>query len=433
MTVIAMSRTEIDRMNVLQDLAASRIKITEAATLMGLGRRQVFRLAKAYARRGPAALVSRKRGRPSNHAYPADLRDAAIGIIRERYPDFGPTLAAEKLAELHDIHLARETVRQWMITAGLWKDRRARLKAVHQPRYRRDCLGELIQIDGSEHWWFESRGPRCTLLVYIDDATSRLMHLQFVESESTFDYFAATRVYLERYGKPVAFYSDKHGVFRVNRKGAIGGDGMTQFGRALHALNIDIICANSSQAKGRVERANGTLQDRLVKELRLAGAATLAEGNALLPTFIADYNARFAKAPANSKDLHRRLGPGDDLDDAFAWKEERTLSRALTLQYDKVLFIVEPSDQAKAAIGKRVTVVDYPDGRLAIRYRGVELAYRTFDKIRQVSQAAIVENKQLGAALAFIREQPLRREPERRSTKAPRRRDQHNARLFKVG
>ena len=150
--------------------------------------------------------------------------------------------------------------------------------------------------------------------------------------------------------------------------------------------NIDIICANSSPAKGRVERANKTLQDRLVKELRLAGAATLAEGNALLPAFIADYNARFAKPPANNKDLHRPLRAGDDLDDAFAWKEERTLSRALTLQYDKVLFILEPIEQATAAIGKRVTVVDYPDGRLSIRYRGVELAYRTFDKIRQVGR-----------------------------------------------
>jgi hypothetical protein len=259
MTVIAMSRTEIDRMSVLHDLADGRIRIAEASTLMGLGRRQVFRLAKAYSQQGPEALVSRRRGRPSNRCYPADLREAAIGVIRERYSDFGPTLAAEKLADLHDIHLARETVRQWMITAGLWKDRRARLKPVHQPRYRRDCLGELIQIDGSEHWWFEGRGPQCTLLVYIDDATSRLMHLQFVESESTFDYFAATRAYLERHGKPVAFYSDKHGVFRVNKKDAVGGDGMTQFGRALHALNIDIICANSSQAKGRVERANGTL------------------------------------------------------------------------------------------------------------------------------------------------------------------------------
>jgi hypothetical protein len=262
---------------------------------------------------------------------------------------------------------------------------------------------------------------------------SRLMHLQFVESESTFAYFHAARAYLETWGKPVAFYSDKHGVFRVNHPGALGGDGMTQFGRALHALNIDIICANSSQAKGRVERAHKTLQDRLVKELRLAGAATLAAGNALLRRFMADYNARFAKAPANNKDLHRPLRAGDDLDDAFAWKEERTLSQALTLQYDKVMFILEPSEQAKAAIGKRVTVVDYPDGRLSIRYRGVELAYRTFDKLRQVDQGAIADNKRLGAVLAMIREEQLRREPEHRSDRAPRRRDQRNAGLFKVG
>src|ERR1700745_977926 len=148
MTVIAMSRTEIDRMSVLQDLAASRIKVAEAATLMSLGRRQVFRLAKAYSQQGPEALVSRRRGRPSNRCYPSALRTEAIGIIRERYPDFGPTLAAEKLAELHDIHLAREMVRQWMIAARLWKDRHARMRPVPQPRYRRDCLGELIQIDG---------------------------------------------------------------------------------------------------------------------------------------------------------------------------------------------------------------------------------------------------------------------------------------------
>src|ERR1700694_3195499 len=204
MTVIAMSRTEIDRMSVLQDLAASRIKVAEAATLMRLGRRQVFRLAKAYSQQGAEALVSRRRGRPSNRCYPSALRTAAIGIIRERYSDFGPTLAAEKLAELHDIHLARETVRQWMITAGLWKDRRARLKAVHQAWCRREWLGGLIQVDAPDHRWFEGRGPRCTLLVYIDDATSRLMHLQFVESETTFYCFAATRAYLESNASAVA-------------------------------------------------------------------------------------------------------------------------------------------------------------------------------------------------------------------------------------
>src|SRR5438552_6029720 len=323
MTVILMSRSEIDRMTVLRDLAEERIRVSEAATLMGLGRRQVFRLAKAFRQRGPAALASRRHGRPSNRCYPRSLRAEVVGIIRERYADFGPTLAGEKLAELHGIHLGRETIRQWMMAAGLWKDRRQRMRPVHQPRYRRDCLGELIQIDGSRHWWFETRGPQCTLLVYIDDATSRLMHLQFVETESTFDYFEATRAYLERYGKPIAFYSDKHAVFRVNKNDAVGGDGMTQFGRALHALNIDIICANSSQAKGRVERANGTLQDRLVKEMRLSGIDTIAAGNAFLPAFMEQYT--FAKAPFEDRDVHRTLVVGhDDFDDAFAWKEERT-------------------------------------------------------------------------------------------------------------
>jgi transposase len=431
-TVRLMSDGELSRLEVLRDLDRKRLKTKAAAQLLGLERRQVFRLLKAYRKEGPAGLISKRRGRSSNRRKPETVRNQTLSIIREQYWDFGPTLAAEKLREVHQITLGRETLRLWMIQAGIWADRKQR-KQVHQPRHRRECVGELVQVDGCEHWWFEDRGPQCTLLVFVDDATGRLMHLQFVESESTFAYFHAARAYLEAWGKPVAFYSDKHGVFRVNHPGALGGDGMTQFGRALHALNIDIICANSSPAKGRVERAHKTLQDRLVKELRLAGAATLADGNALLPAFMADYNARFAKAPANKHDLHRPVRAGDDLDDAFAWKEERTLSRALTLQYDKVLFILDPCDQAKAAIGKRVTVVDYPDGRLSIRYNGVELAYRTFDKIQQVDQGAIADNKRLGAVLAMIRDQQLRHEPQHRSQRAPRRRDQRDARLFKVG
>lgn len=426
-----MSDRELTRLEVLRDLDRRRLSVKTAAQLLGLERRQVFRLVKAYRSEGAPGLISKRRGRASNRRKPEELRNKALAIIREQYWDFGPTLAAEKLREVHEIVLGRETLRLWMIEAGIWADRKQRRKRVHQPRHRRECVGELVQIDGCEHWWFEDRGPQCTLLVFIDDATSRLMHLQFVESESTFSYFHATRAYLEAWGKPVAFYSDKHGVFRVNHQGALGGDGMTQFGRALHALNIDILCANSSQAKGRVERAHKTLQDRLVKELRLAGAATLAAGNALLPAFIADYNARFAKPPANKKDLHRPLHARDDLEDAFAWKEERTLSQALTLQYDKVVFILEPSEPAKAAIGKRITVIDYPDGRLSIRYGGVELAYRTFDKIRQVEQGAIADNKRLGSVLAMIRDEQLRRGPQRRS--GPRRRDQRDARLFKVG
>lgn len=426
-----MSDGELGRLEVLRDLDQRRLTSEAAAQLLGLERRQVFRLLKAYRNDGPTGLISKRRGRPSNRRKPEELRTKALTIIGEQYWDFGPTLAAEKLREAHGIALGRETLRLWMIEAGIWADRKQRRKRVHQPRHRRECVGELVQIDGCEHWWFEDRGPQCTLLVFIDDATSRLMHLQFVESESTFAYFHATRAYLEAWGKPVAFYSDKHGVFRVNQRGALGGDGMTQFGRALHTLNIDIICANSSQAKGRVERAHKTLQDRLVKELRLAGVATLAAGNALLPAFIADYNARFGKPPVNKKDLHRPLRASDDLEDAFAWKEERTLSQALTLQYDKVMFILQPSEQAKAAIGKRVTVFDYPDGRLSIRHNGVELAYRTFDKMRQVDQGTIADNKHLGAVLAMIRDEQLRRGPKRRS--GPRRRDQSEAHLFKTG
>jgi hypothetical protein len=426
-----MSDGELTRLEVLRDLDQRRLTVETAAQLLGLERRQVFRLVKAYRSEGATGLISKRRGRVSNRRKPEEIRNKALAIIREQYWDFGPTLAAEKLREVHEIVLGRETLRLWMIEAGIWADRKQRRNRVHQPRNRRECVGELVQIDGCEHWWFEDRGPQCTLLVFIDDATSRLMHLQFVESESTFSYFHATRAYLEAWGKPVAFYSDKHGVFRVNHPGALGGDGMTQFGRALHALNIDIICANSSQAKGRVERAHKTLQDRLVKELRLAGACSLAEGNALLPGFMADYNARFAKVPADKKDLHRPLHARDDLEDAFAWKEERTLSQALTLQYDKVIFILEPTDQANAAIGKRVTVIDYPDGRLSIRHNGIELAYRTFDKLRQVDQGAVADNKRLGPILAMIRDEQLRRGPERRS--GPRRRDQRDARLFKVG
>jgi len=431
--VLSMSDGELRRLEVLRDVDRGGLPVGAAAQLLERSERQVWRLLKAFRAEGAPGLISKKRGRPSNRKTSEAIRSAVLWIVRQNYADFGPTLAAEKLAGEHGFAFSSETLRKWMIAEGLWLDRKQRRRRVHQPRHRRECVGELVQVDGCEHWWFEDRGPQCTLLVFVDDATSRLMHLQFVESESTFAYFHAARAYLEAWGKPVAFYSDKHGVFRVNHPGALGGDGMTQFGRALHALNIDIICANSSPAKGRVERAHKTLQDRLVKELRLAGAASLAQGNALLPGFIADYNVRFAKLPANSKDLHRPLRDGDDLEDAFAWKEERTLSQALTLQYDKVLFIVEPSEQAKTAIGKRVTVVDYPDGRLSIRYRGVELAYRTFDKIRQVDQGAIADNKRLGAVLAMIRDQQQRCEPGHRSQRAPRRRDQRDTRLFKVG
>ena len=257
MVVLSMSDGELRCLEVLRDVDRGDLPVRAAAQLLGRSERQVWRLLKAFRAEGAAGLVSRKRGRPSNRRTAASVRTAALWIIRQNYADFGPTLAAEKLAAEHGFAFSSETLRKWMIEDGLWLDRKQRQKRVHQPRPRRDCVGELVQVDGSQHWWFEDRGPQCTLLVFVDDATSRLMHLQFVESESTpvqargrlFAYFQAARAYLEARGKPIALYSDKHGVFRVNHPGALGGDGMTQFGRALHALNIDIICANSSPAK----------------------------------------------------------------------------------------------------------------------------------------------------------------------------------------
>jgi transposase len=432
MRVRIMSDKELARLEVLRDLDAQRLTAQAAADILDLSRRQALRLLKAYRTTGVDGLISKHRGRPSNRRKPEELRAEILAIVRDRYADFGPTLAAEKLRELHGIDLGRETLRGWMAEAGIWATRGRRRRRVYQPRYRRDCVGELIQIDGSEHRWFEDRGPICTLLVYIDDATSRLMHLRFVETESTFAYFAATQDYLEAHGKPIAFYSDKHSVFRVNKPGGAATDGMTQFGRALHALNIEIICANSSQAKGRVERANKTLQDRLVKELRLVEISTMDAANAFLPSFVADYNTRFAKPPANPKDLHRPMTQRDNLEDEFTWQEERTLSQALTLQYDKVLFILEPSEAAQAAIGKRVTVVDYPDGRIAIRYKGEDLAFRTFDKIRHVKQAAVVDNKRLGPLLEMIKVYQNSKPDEQRSRSAPKRRDQ-TGHMFSVG
>jgi hypothetical protein len=292
-----------------------------------------------------------------------------------------------------------------MIADGLWQDRRHRLPSPHQPRRRRDCLGELVQIDGSEHAWFEDRGPPCTLLAFVDDATSRLMQLRFVTSESAFDYFRTTRAYLEAHGKPVAFYSDKHGIFRVNSKEAAGGDGVTQFGRALLALNIDIICANSPQAKGRIERAFGTLQDRMVKELRLAGVSSMATANAWLPGFITAYNTRFGRDPANPKDLHRPLAQADDLDEILAWREERTVTRNLTLHYDRMMLLLDPTPLARDLVRKKVEVVNYPDGRFAVQFNGTTLGFKVFDKIQTVEPGAIVDNKRLSAVLEQVKAQ----------------------------
>jgi hypothetical protein len=423
--LICMSHRELTRLEILQRVEDRRLNQSQAATMLGMTPRQMRRLVRSYRAQGPEGLVSKKRGKIGNHRRPQAFRNHILAIIREQYADFGPTLAREKLLERHGLLVPCETLRGWMRDAAIWLPRAARRKIIQQPRARRQYFGELIQIDGSEHRWFEDRGAYCTVLTYVDDATSRLQLLRFVEGESTFDYMQATRLYIERYGKPIAFYSDKHTVFRVNKRSAVGGNGMTQYGRALHQLGIEIMCANSPAAKGRVERAHGTLQDRLVKEMRLEGISSIADANAWIDTFVEGYNMRFSKPPAVPFNAHRPVMDFEDLEDIFTWQEARTLSASLTLQYDKVLYLVEPSPENHRLAGKRVNVIDYPDGRIAIRYEGRDLTYREFDKLTHVHQGEVVPHKRLGAMLQMISDQ----RDEKRSLKGPTRRYPAPARL----
>jgi hypothetical protein len=429
--VVSMSDKEFSRLNILLDVQARRLRVDDAMQLLGLKRRQIFRLLRGLRTSGAASLASKRRGRLSNNKLPSGVRDLTMSLVKAHYADFGPTLATEKLRDNHACLVSRETLRKWMIEDGLWMDRKHRLPSVHQPRNRRERVGELVQIDGSRHYWFENRGPECTLIAYIDDATSRIQHAAFVPSESTLDYLRETKTYVERHGRPIAFYSDKHSIFRVNNREAAGGTGMTQFGRALDELNIDIICANTPQAKGRVERAFGTLQDRLVKELRLANIVDIEGGNAFLPAFLASYNARFGKLPKSDQDAHRPVDELAALTTVFAWKEERTLTNNLTVQYDKVLFMLDANEITRPLARQHVVIVDYPDGRIAIQHNGRDLPYRTFDKLQKVNQAAIVENKRLGEVLAYIAARQEAR-GEGRSKKAPRRQGQGERHMFKL-
>jgi hypothetical protein len=339
-------------------------------------------------------LVSGRRGKASNNRLDGGVVQKALDLIEAKYRDFGPTLAHEKLTEVHRLSPSRESVRRIMIEAGIWKPKRAKQASVHQMRERRACFGELVQIDGSEHAWFEDRGPKCTLLVYIDDATGQLLEMWFVPSESFFGYCEATRHYVAHYGKPVAFYSDKHSIFRVNQERPLGlSSGLTQFGRAMLDLGIQIICANSPQAKGRIERANQTLQDRLVKEMRLRGISDPEAGNAYLPEFREDFNRRFAVAPRSTHDAHRPLLKSDNLEVILSHQETRTLSKNLTLQYKHVVYQIQTNRPGYALRNAKVMVCENAKGEVAIFYKNKPLAYTIYHKAPR--QAEVADTKTL--------------------------------------
>jgi hypothetical protein len=396
---VTMTMRELDRLKCIQGLIDGQLKQNAVATRLGLTTRQVRRLVRQYEQQGPVGLISKLRNRPSNRRLKSDVAEHAFGILRSTYADFGPTLAAEKLRERHGVDLAVETVRSLMVAGGLWLPRRLRAPKIQQPRSRRACLGELVQIDGCDHRWFEDRAPACTALVYVDDATSRLMVVLFVGAESTFAYFEATHKYLERYGKPLAFYSDKASVFRVNKQSATAGKGHTQFGRALYEFNIDGMCANSPAAKGRVERAHQTLQDRLVKELRLQRISSIDAANAFMPTFIDDYNHRFGKLPRDRHDAHRAVRNDEDLAAIFAWREYRKVTDSLTLRYERKMYLIEDTPDNRRYIGKYIEVFQFPDGRIEIRAAGHSLPYSTYNKVGTIDHGDIVDNKRLSQVL----------------------------------
>lgn len=396
--LLTMSKKELTRLGIMKRLEDKRMRQREAAAILDVNTRHIRRLLRSYRDHAEAGLISKRRGKPSNNRLKPEIKRQAIDLLHSRYDDFGPTLAHEKLTEVHEVILSVESVRQIMIAEELWKPRKVRRKSVHPMRPRRACLGELVQIDGSLHAWFEDRGPVCTLLVYIDDATGRLMELFFVPVESTFGYFAATRQYLDRHGVPVTFYSDKNGIFKVNVKNALSGSGMTQFGRAMKALDIEIICANTPQAKGRVERVNQTLQDRLVKELRLNGISTIDVANSFVPEYIPDFNRRFAVQPRSSWDAHRPLlFSEDELDIVLSLQETRILSKNLTIQYHKVIYQIQTTRPAYALRKAQVTVCENAQGEITILYKGRPLDYSIFH--RQQRQAEVVMSKEIDTHL----------------------------------
>jgi transposase len=392
-----MSATELSRLEVMQRLVEKRLSQKEAAKMLGVSDRQVRRLLKGYRRDGASGLISQQRGKVSNHQLNEEVKQKVLDFLKGKYAGFGPTLACEKLVEVERLQISVESVRQMLISERLWKARKTRKVITHQLRERRACFGELVQLDGSPHAWFEQRGPACTLLVAIDDASGKLVGLLFVEQESFHNYARLVKTYFEQSGKPVAFYSDKHGIFRVNQASVGKEVGLTQFGRAMQDLDITILCANSPQAKGRVERANQTLQDRLVKELRLQGISSMAQANAYLPEFMADFNGRFGVPPRSQQNAHRPLAATENLAHILAWQEPRTLSKNLTLQFKKVVYQIQTDRPTYALRNAQVTVCEDAIGQVTVLYKGQPLAFTVFHQ--QEHQAEIVDTKEVDRVL----------------------------------
>lgn len=378
---LIMSRRDIDRVHAIRNVLEGRLKQRQAAEILGLSVRQVKRLCKRMRMEGTRGIRHGLRGRPSNHRLAPELLEQALsGLHDPLWESFGPTFAQEKLERCYGLVLSDWTVRHWMTRTGLWHSHR------HYPQHRswrerRACFGMLVQLDGSDHDWFEGRGPRCVLIAYVDDATSRVPYAEFVGVEDTLTLLRTTRVYLQRWGRPVAFYVDKDSIYKVNRQATVEEDlrdeqPLTQFTRAMAELGIRVIPANSPQAKGRVERGFGTHQDRLVKELRLRGISEVPSANRYLwDEYLPEHNGRYAVEPAQPTDAHRPLLSCQDLDAILSLQTPREVGNDFTVRYKNRFFQLQPDQPMRVYRKAQVSVQERLDGSIHLVFKGQRLNF----------------------------------------------------------
>jgi transposase len=368
---IEMNQRERDRLKVLHGLEAGQYSQAKAAQLLGLTVRQVRRLQHRLAKIGDGGLVHRLRGQPSNRRIDPSVRQRIVREYRQKYAGFGPTFASEKLAE-HDWQVSPDTLRRWLLAEGLWQRRRQR-DPHRQRRPRRSCFGELVQMDTSIHDWIEGRGEEMVLLTMIDDATSRVL-ARFYPGDTVEAHFDLLARWLEKYGRPLALYTDRHSIFVPQKKGRFDPEGATQFGRALEELGIELIKAYSPQAKGRVERSFGTAQDRWVKEMRLAKVKSIAQANDLLERLVPDHNRRFSVPAAKASDVHRPLGPTHHLAAILSIQHRRVVANDYTIRFENRLYQLDKPIYPGQRGGK-VLIELRLDGTMAIRFAGRYLNY----------------------------------------------------------
>lgn len=391
--IVTMSTQEIKRSEILRMADEKKITQKIGAGRIGISERHFRRLLARYRARGPEGIISGHRGKPSNNRMPEKKKEKILNKIKKDYYDFGPTFASEKLAERDGITVSNEIVRQIMIEAGLHQPKTRKKDRIHPLRERRKRRGELVQIDGSYHAWLEDRADKACLLLFVDDATSEILAGEFVEHESFDTYTALCKRYFEQYGLPEAFYADRFSVFRVNHTNVTTTDAQTQFERALAELGIEMICALSPQAKGRVERAYQTLQDRLVKELRLAGINNYQEANAFLANYIPIYNQVFAVLPILPTDSHEPLRPENDLDLIFSKRETRTLNKDLQFQFERTVYQIITERPAYALKKRKVTVCKSMKGQITVLLNQEPLNFKRF--VRQPKRNEPITGKDL--------------------------------------